>query len=362
MLQQNPAPAAEALRRERGAEFLHEARFYEKLQSGKVRCTLCPRQCTLSEQARGHCGVRQNRGGSLYSLVYGRVCAAHVDPIEKKPLFHYLPGTKAFSIAAAGCNVHCKFCQNWQISQSPPEEIPSEYAPPQRIVEWATRAECPTIAYTYSEPAVWPEFWMDTADAAQDAGIRSIVVSNGYVGREALRKAYSKMDAIKIDLKSFNDSFYENIVRGRRQPVLDAIVTLRKMDKWVEIVYLVIPGLNDADEEFRALAKWMKEHLGPDVPVHFTRYHPDYLLKDVPATPVETLEHAQAAARAEGLHFAYVGNVPGHAGENTYCPRCEHLLVERAGMSMVRNFMNNGACPQCGCAIAGVWQSEAHAQ
>ncbi len=338
------------------AQFAVEARFYEKLANRKIKCMLCPRGCTVSDQERGNCGVRENRGGVFYTLVHSRVCAANMDPIEKKPLFHYLPGTVAFSIATAGCNVHCKFCQNWDISQSLPERIPADYAPPQRIADLAKQQDCPTIAYTYSEPIVFSEFLMDTADAAHKAGIRSIVVSNGYMQQDALRQTYGKMDAVKIDLKSFSDSYYKSVVSARLKPVLDTLVKLRKMNKWMEIVYLVIPTLNDSDKEFRGLAHWVMTNLGPDVPLHYTQFHPAYQLKNLPVTPVATLERAKAIADAEGLHYVYIGNVPGHPAQNTYCPECRKLLVERAGFTANKLLVGkDGACPCCRHPIPGIW-------
>jgi pyruvate formate lyase activating enzyme len=251
--------------------------------------------------------------------------------------------------------VHCQFCQNWEISQSRPEDLPGEYAPPERIVELAARAKCPTIAYTYSEPTVWAEFAMDTADAAHRAGIRSIVISNGSMQAAAVREVYGRMDAIKIDLKSFSDSFYQKIVKGRLKPVLETIVTLREMNKWFEIVFLVIPTLNDSDAEFRDLARWIKNNAGPDIPLHFTQFHPAYKLKDLPVTPLATLERAHAIATGEGLRFVYIGNVAGHPAENTYCPECKQLLIERAGMAVAQWKMTDGACPQCQCSIPGIW-------
>jgi pyruvate formate lyase activating enzyme len=337
-------------------QFAVEARFYQKLPDRRIQCQLCPRACIVGDTKRGSCGVRENRGGTFYTLVHSRVCAAHVDPIEKKPLFHYLPGTNAFSIATAGCNVHCKFCQNWEISQSRPEDLPSEYAPPERIAEMARAYGCPTIAYTYSDPIVFSEFLMDTADAGHEAGVRSIVVSNGYMQQDALRQTYGKMDAVKIDLKAFTDSFYAKIVTGELKPVLDSLVTLRQMGKWIEIVYLVLPTLNDSDVELRGLAAWIKTNLGPDVPLHFTQYHPGYLLKNLPVTPVSTLERAKAIADAEGLHYVYIGNVPGHPAQNTYCPHCHSLLVERAGFVASRMLiLKDGTCPSCQHRIPGIW-------
>jgi pyruvate formate lyase activating enzyme len=340
------------------SQFTVEAKFYQKLKDKKIKCKLCPRECIVGDRERGYCGVRENRAGTYYSLVHSRVCAAHVDPVEKKPLFHYLPGTVAFSLATAGCNVNCKFCQNWDISQSRPEQVPSEYIPPQHVAELARRYNCPTIAYTYSEPVVFSEFLMDAADAGHVAGIRSIVVSNGYIQQEALEAAYGKMDAVKIDLKAFSESYYGKVVTGQLKPVLDTLVTLRKMGKWTEIVYLVVPTLNDSDAEFRSLAQWVKTNLGADVPLHFTQFHPEYLLKNLPITPVPTLERAKAIADAEGLHFVYIGNVPGHPAQNTYCPQCRQMLVERIGFTASKMLIRkDGSCPFCRRQIPGIWHA-----
>ena len=293
-------------------------------------------------------GARKSRRNVYYTLVHSRVCAAHIDPIEKKPLFHYLPGTNAFSIATAGCNVNCKFCQNWDISQSRPEQIPAQYIRRTRWPRSPRQYNCPTIAYTYSEPVVFAEYLMDTADAGHEAGVRSIVVSNGYMQHDSLVQAYGKMDAVKIDLKAFSESYYAKVVTGQLKPVLDSLVTLRKMRKWTEIVYLVVPTLNDDDAGFRGLAQWIKANLGPDVPLHFTQFHPEYLLKNLPITPIPTLERAKAIADAEGLHYVYIGNVPGHPAQNTYCPECRKMLVERlgftAGQMLIRK---DSTCPFC---------------
>jgi pyruvate formate lyase activating enzyme len=338
-------------------EFTVEAKFYEKLQNKKIKCKLCPRECVVGDRERGYCGVRENREGKYYTLVHSRVCAAHIDPIEKKPLFHYLPGTLAFSLATAGCNVNCKFCQNWDVSQVRPEQVRADYAPPQKVAELAKQYHCPSIAYTYSEPVVFSEYLMDTADAGHDAGVRSVVVSNGYIQTDSLKAAYGKMDAVKIDLKAFSESYYRDVVVGELKPVLDCLVTLRKMGKWTEIVYLVVPTLNDSDSEFRGLVRWIKTNLGVDVPVHFTQFHPEYLLKNLPITPVPTLERAKAIADAEGLHYVYIGNVPGHPAENTYCPKCRHLLVERMGMTTSRMLIRKGSCPFCKQPIPGIWHA-----
>ena len=339
------------------SQFVVEARFYEKLQTKKIKCKLCPRECTVGDRERGYCGVRENRGGTYYSLVHSRVCTAHIDPIEKKPLFHYLPGSLAFSLATAGCNVNCKFCQNWDISQVRPEQVRADYAPPKTVAELAKQYRCPTIAYTYSEPVIFSEFLMDTADAGHAAGVRSVVVSNGYMQQKSLQAAYGKMDAVKIDLKSFSESYYRDVVCGELKPVLDSLVTLRKMGKWTEIVYLVVPTLNDSDSEFGGLARWIKTDMGVDVPVHFTRFHPEYLLKNLPPTPVPTLERAKAIADAEGLHYVYIGNVPGHPAENTYCPKCRKLLVERMGLTISQMLIQKNSCPFCKQPIPGIWHA-----
>lgn len=340
------------------SHFIVEAKFYQTLDNNKIKCTLCPRACTAGDRERGYCGVRENRGGVFYTLVHSRVCAAHVDPIEKKPLFHYLPGTNAFSLGTAGCNVDCKFCQNWEISQSRPEDLPAEHLPPLRVAALAKQYKCPTIAYTYSEPVVFAEYVMDTADAGHEAGVRSIVVSNGYMQQDALKQAYGKMDAVKIDLKSFTESYYRNVVGGQLKPVLETLVTLREMGKWTEIVYLVVPTLNDSDAEFRGLAQWVRMNLGADVPLHFTQFHPEYMLKNVSVTPVATLERAKAIADAEGLHYVYIGNVPGHLAQNTYCPQCRKLLVERVGFVANRLLIGkDNCCPFCRHTIPGIWHA-----
>ena len=337
------------------SRFIVEAKFYEKQPNKKIKCKLCPRECAVGDRERGYCGVRENRGGIYYTLVHSRVAAAHIDPIEKKPLFHYLPGTMALSLATAGCNVNCKFCQNWDISQVRPEQVPADYAPPKAVAQLAKQHGCPSIAYTYSEPVVFAEYLMDAADAGHEAGVQSVVVSNGYMQADSLKAAYGKMDAVKIDLKSFTESYYKDVVVGELKPVLDSLVTLRKMNKWTEIVYLVIPTLNDGDAEFRGLARWIKTNLGADVPVHFTQFHPEYLLKNLPITPVPTLERAKAIADAEGLHYVYIGNVPGHPAENTHCPKCHRIIVERIGLTVRQMLIHKGCCPFCQQPIPGVW-------
>ena len=331
------------------------ARFWTQVPDGRVRCTLCPRGCTLREGQHGYCGVRENRGGALYTLVHSQVWAANVDPIEKKPFFHYLPGTNAYSIATVGCNVRCRFCQNWDLSQARPGEGRGNPMPPRRVAQLARRFNGPTIAYTYSEPVVFAEYVMDTADAGHAAGVRSVAVSNGYVQHDALAEIYGRMDAVKIDLKAFSESFYTRVVRGELRPVLETLLALRALGKWTEIVYLVIPTLNDGDAELRRLAQWIRTNLGQGVPLHFSRFHPEYQLQELPPTPVATLERARAIAMAEGLAYVYIGNVPGHPAQNTYCPACGSELVERIGFSASKVRIRNGACPFCAHVIPGIW-------
>jgi pyruvate formate lyase activating enzyme len=337
------------------SRYRREAGFYQKHPNGFVQCGLCPRSCVVSDGGRGFCRVRQNRGGAYYTLVHSRVVAAHIDPIEKKPLFHFLPGATAFSVAAAGCNVNCKFCQNWQISQARPEELRASYLPPQELAAAAKRGGCPVMACTYGEPIVWTEYVLDAAEAGRREGLRTVMVSNGFIQQEPLRRLCGRLAAIKIDLKSFSETYYRDVVRGELKPVLNSLVTARKLAPWLEIVYLVVPTLNDSDAEYRNLAKWIKAELGPDVPVHFTRFYPLYLLKNLPPTPVQTLERAKAIADSEGLHYTYIGNVPGHAGENTYCPKCRLLLIERAGFTIAQMNVSKAKCKRCGHSIPGVW-------
>ncbi len=332
-----------------------EARYYKKLPDREVECELCPRRCRLGDKERGYCGVRENDGGIYYTLVYGKVCALHVDPVEKKPFFHVLPKTEALSLATAGCNVHCKFCQNWEISQARPEQVESIDLPPRAAVETAIRYGCPSIAFTYSEPTVYFEYMADTAAEARRRKIRSLVVSGGHINREPLLALTETVDAIKIDLKSFRQDFYKTYVRGDLAPVLDAIRTIRRTSVWLEVVYLVIPTLNDGEAEIREMSRWFAGEVGPDVPLHFTRFQPMYLLKSLPTTPVATLEAARRIARGEGLRYVYLGNVPGHEGENTVCPKCGSLLVERQGYAIKTVNIKEGACPSCRTAIPGLW-------
>jgi len=335
--------------------FIHEALFYEKLQHKKVRCKLCPRECVVDDHERGYCGVRENRGGIYYTLVYGRACTYHVDPIEKKPLFHFHPGTSAFSIATAGCNVNCKFCQNWEISQVTPEQVRSIALPPEKVARAAQSYQCPTIAYTYNEPTIFYEYMAGAIRAGHEAGIQSVVITAAYIQQKPLLELSGLADAIKVDLKAFSEKYYKEIVNGELKPVLDALITMRKAGVWTEIVYLVVPTLNDSEKEIKGLVQWIKRYLGRDVPIHFTRFYPQYLLKNLPPTPVSTLNRCKAIADAGGLRYVYVGNVPGHPAENTYCPHCGKKIIDRYGYSVALTGLKDGRCTYCGQEIPGVW-------
>jgi pyruvate formate lyase activating enzyme len=335
--------------------YIIEARFYEKLPYKKIRCKLCPRECVIDDRERGYCGVRENREGTYYSLVHSRPCTYHVDPIEKKPLFHFYPGSQAFSIATAGCNVNCKFCQNWEISQVRPEQVQSIYLPPAKVARSAKDSHCLSIAYTYNEPTIFFEYMEDTAIAGRKMGVKSVVISAGYIAEEPLAQLCQSVDAIKIDLKAFSETYYKDIVNGELKPVLNSLETILKHDMWTEIVYLVVPTLNDSDQELTALSKWVKTNLGADVPVHFTRFHPYYLIKNLPPTPVKTLDRAWEIAHAEGLNYVYVGNVPGHPAENTKCPKCGQTVVTRNGFFIGNINIKDGRCANCSYEIAGKW-------
>ena len=333
-----------------------EAKFYDKLKEGKVQCKICPQKCEVTPNERGTCGTRENIKGKYYTLVHSRVCAAHIDPIEKKPLFHFLPGTKALSIATPGCNIECKYCQNWEISQFRPEEIKCFYFPPQSVALTAKKYECPTIAYTYTEPTIFYEYMYDTAIMGKRYGVRSVMISNGYMNKDPLVKLIPHLDAIKIDFKGFAEKFYVDICRGHLKPVLETLKTIVEHKKWLEIVVLIIPNLNDSLTENKNMFKWIRTNLGDSVPVHLTRFYPMYKLKNLPPTPVSTLENLYRAAQDEGLKFVYIGNVPGHPYESTYCPNCKKILIQRVGFEILKNVIKDNKCPYCGEYIPGIFK------
>lgn len=332
-----------------------EAWYYKKHPDREVECLLCPRYCKLGDKERGYCGVRENSGGVYYTLVYGKACAMNVDPIEKKPFFHFLPRTKSLSIATAGCNVNCKFCQNWQISQVRAEQVRHFDLPPSEVVNSALKFDCPSIAYTYTEPVVFYEYMVDTSVEARRKGVKNCVVTGGHINPEPMLELTKVADAIKIDLKAFSEDFYKTYVRGELKPVLEAIKIVHQSQAWLELVYLVIPKLNDSPDEMRAMCRWIRKEVGPDVPLHFSRFFPMYLIKNLPPTPVSTLEKARDVAVEEGLLYVYIGNVPEHKAESTYCPRCKNLIIQRVGFDVKKIELENGKCRFCQTPIPGIW-------
>jgi len=340
---------------EESEKYTAPARHWEKREHNRVLCKLCPRKCEVADLERGGCGVRENHGGKYYTLVYNRPCSLNVDPIEKKPLFHFLPATTAFSTATAGCNMWCRFCQNWQISQKRPEQVRSTYVTPDDMVVLAKRAASPTIAFTYNEPVIFYEWMYDVAAAARKKGIHSVMISNGYIEKEPLRELCKVLSAVKIDLKAFTEKFYRDYCDAHLQPVLDTLVELKNIGIWFEIVVLIIPTLNDSAKECREMARWIVRNLGPDVPVHFSRFHPTYMLTNLPPTSPRLIERNRKIAMDEGVRYSYVGNVPGSPGEKTYCHHCGKVIIDRYGYYTRSRITPDGKCPYCGTSIPGVW-------
>jgi pyruvate formate lyase activating enzyme len=332
-----------------------EAKYYKKLEGGGIECGICPRHCRVTDLERGYCGTRENRADTYYTLIYGLPCALNIDPIEKKPLYHYYPGTKALSLATAGCNVNCKFCQNWEISQSRPEQTDNLDISPKAMIDIAEKRKVPHIAYTYSEPVIFYEYMSDIARLGHEKGVKSVMITGGYIEKEPLAELMPHLDAIKVDLKSIREDYYRDIVGGELKPVLDALIQIREAGMWLELVYLVVPTLNDTEAEFTELAGWIKTYLGPDVPLHFSRFYPQYLLKNLPPTPTKTLEKAHEICKAEGLNYVYLGNLPGHRAESTYCPGCGQVLIERRGYRIYRYELDGNRCKNCNREIPGLF-------
>ncbi len=321
----------------------------------KVQCLLCPKKCILGEGQRSDCRVRLNLGGDLKTLIYGKVCAANVDPIEKKPLYHFQPSTWAFSIATAGCNLHCKFCQNWAISQQEPEKTRNLDLYPAKVVNLAMERNCASIAYTYSEPVIFFEYMIDTCRLAHQKGVRNVWVTAGFINQEPLRELCRELDGANIDLKSINEWYYREVCNAELKPVLETIVMARKNGVWVELTNLVVPTLNDTEDDFKRLSRWIKENAGTEVPLHFSRFWPMYKLQNLPPTRVEKLNQAREIAMAEGLKYVYIGNVPGNPGSNTYCPECRKVVIKRVGYQTDASNLEKGNCRFCGQPIRGIW-------
>lgn len=333
---------------------MKEAMLYNKAEGGYVDCFLCSHHCHIADGKRGICGVRENRGGTLYTLVYDKVVSMNIDPIEKKPLFHFLPGSSSFSIASVGCNFRCMHCQNYGISQYPKEhrDIPGEAVSPEEIVKSAIRTGCRSIAYTYTEPTIFFELAYDTARIAKEKGIKNVFVSNGFNTPESTRLIAPYLDGNNIDLKG-DDNFYRKVCGGRLQPVLDTIRLMKELGVWVEITTLIIPTYNDSEEFLRWTAEFIKS-VDPAMPWHVTQFYPTYKLTDQPRTPVNILRKAREIGLEVGLKYVYEGNVPGEGGENTYCPSCGELLIERYGFSIVDVKIKDSKCSKCGHSIEGV--------
>lgn len=321
-----------------------------------VKCLLCAQGCIIKEQERGKCRARMNINGKLRSLVYGRPISIHIDPIEKKPFYHFLPGSQAFSLATAGCPLSCLFCQNWEISQAKPEDFQVNYVPPKEIVDSSYSQNVPVIAFTYNEPTVFTEYLTDIARQAKKKNLRCVLISCGFMNEEPLKEMCEVLDAIKIDLKGFSENFYRKVCSAELKPVLRSIKQISKSKTHLEIVNLVVPTLNDSEKMLNDLADWIVGELGPDVPVHFTRFHPDYKLLNLPPTPIATLEKAREIAMSKGIHYAFVGNVPGHPGNSSYCPNCGKIVIKRTGMFTTEIHLKNGKCKYCNYSIAGVWK------
>jgi pyruvate formate lyase activating enzyme len=333
---------------------IHEAMLWEPAGEGAVVCRLCAHRCVIKPGKTGVCAVRENREGRLVTLVYGEVVAAHVDPIEKKPLFHFLPGSTALSIATPGCNFHCGFCQNWQISQAPRRRggaVAGEPFPPEAVIREAVDRGCRSISYTYTEPTIFFEYAYETARLAREAGLLNSFVTNGYMTAEALELIRPVLDAANVDLKAFSDETYRRVCGARLEPVLDSIRRMKALGVWVEVTTLVVPGLNDGDDELAAIARFIAS-VDPDIPWHVSRFHPDYEYTQAPATPLERLRAAAAAGRREGLRHIYVGNVPGET-EDTVCPVCGTVLIRRRGFAVLANVLRDARCPSCGTPLAG---------
>lgn len=337
---------------------MKEALLYTRESKDSVTCELCRHGCLIKNGHRGICGVRENHDGQLFTLVYGKLVAAHVDPIEKKPLFHFLPGSLIYSVATAGCNFSCKFCQNADIAQMPKtgnKNIEGRFVSPEDVIFGAIESGCRSIAFTYTEPTVFFEYALDTAKLAHEKRLKTVFVSNGYMSEKAADTIAPYLDAANIDLKSFSDDFYRNYCGARLEPVKESLKYLKAKGIFLEVTTLIIPGLNDGKEELNALARFILEDLGPETPWHISRFHPTYRLTDRGPTPVETLNTARQIGLDKGLVHVYTGNVPGHPGENTICRSCGKILLERRGYMIIKNNLSSGCCSNCGAVAHGVY-------
>jgi pyruvate formate lyase activating enzyme len=336
-----------------------EAYLYERLEERKVKCNLCSHRCTIKDGRRGICSVRENDAGILKTLVYGKLVARNIDPIEKKPLFHFLPGTLSYSIATVGCNLRCRFCQNADIAQMPSDRegtILGTVSTPRETVDAARQGGCSSIAYTYTEPTVFFEFAFETAKLAHNENIRNVFVTNGYMTADALRMIHPYLDAANVDLKAFNAKYYKEVCGADLKHVQATLKLMKSLGIFVEVTTLIVPGLNDDPSELNSLAAFIVQDLGPETPWHISRFHPTYKLTDRPSTPVQTLTMARELGLKAGLKYVYTGNVPGNAAENTFCYSCGESVIERWGFQVEKMQLKNGNCIKCGAEIDGIWQ------
>ena len=322
----------------------------------KVQCELCPKICIIEPGQSGECRVRINIDGVLKTVVYGFPCSVNIDPVEKKPLFHFLPGTPILSVATVGCNLHCRNCQNWEISQANPEDVEVSFYPPEKLLEIAKHYNCPSLAYTYSDPIIFYEYTYDTAKLAAQENIRSVLVTAGYINQQPWKNLLKYIDAANIDLKGMTDDFYRRVCSATLKPVQNALIAAKAEGVLVEVTNLIIPTLNDEPEQIRQLAHWVKTNLGAETPLHFSRFFPQYKMRHLPPTSEKTLDMAREIAMGEGLDYVYIGNISSERGQNTYCPSCKVLLIERSGYTILQNRLKDGRCPDCGKEIYGVWK------
>ncbi|MBI9112524.1 AmmeMemoRadiSam system radical SAM enzyme [Maridesulfovibrio ferrireducens] len=341
---------------------LHPARLWKELKNGKVQCRLCNHFCIIEPDNHGICGVRQNIDGSLMTKTYDLVAAINIDPVEKKPLYHFLPGTSTFSLGTQGCNFGCEFCQNASLSQHPKSgrEVTGQKVTPETLVELAISHKCKSISYTYSEPTIFFELMQDTAKLAHDHGLKNIIVSNGFQSPECLEELAPLIDAANIDLKSFNNTFYKEICKGKLNPVLETLKHIKKLGWWLEVTTLLIPGKNDEISELKQLANFIATELGEEVPWHISRFHPDYMMQDCPVTPMTSLTLARQAGNDAGLKYIYIGNVPGNEFSSTFCPSCNKEIIRRLGFSMENMGVDHGMCKYCGCHANGVFENKSN--
>jgi pyruvate formate lyase activating enzyme len=328
--------------------------WHHRLENGRLQCDVCPRRCTLHDGQRGFCFVRRAQGDDVVLTTYGRASGFCIDPIEKKPLAHFYPGSSVLSFGTAGCNLGCRFCQNWEISKAREMDRLTDTATPEAIAEAASRAGCKSLAFTYNDPVIFAEYAIDCANAARERGLKTVAVTAGYISEQTRPAFFAAMDAANVDLKAFTERFYEKLCFASLGPVLDTLMYLkRETQVWFEVTTLLIPGQNDAPEEVDALCQWMAQHLGPDVPLHFTAFHPDFKLRDVAATPASTLERARTQALNAGLRHVYTGNVRDRLGQSTYCPGCKRVVIERDGYRVLNWALARSACIHCGAHVPG---------